>query len=90
MLFLFPFFGLMTVLMHDQPDVSRKTEILSGLLAYTWAYGPVIWIICLILAVIEFKRRKREKRLTLYKRISWLTWGPHILSWLLFFVIGSR
>ncbi len=80
--FAWPFIGLMTAFAYDEPTVPAYFEIIRILLMVTLVLIPVVWIVALVLAIIETRKRNREKWLKYYALAPYWAAGAHLLVWI--------
>ncbi|MEZ5413845.1 MAG: hypothetical protein R3F03_05965 [Opitutaceae bacterium] len=86
--FIWPAIMLAGIMLTDAPDVPLRTDILRQIAAYSAMLPPPIWLVALILAIVESKRKKRQKLLRAYAIAPYAAAGIHGLSLVALFTLA--
>ena len=76
-------------MLMDQPDVPLRTEILRRFAVYSALLTPLVWLVSLILAVVETRRRKRQRLLRIYTVAPYAAAGFHVFTLVALFTFAK-
>lgn len=86
-LVVWPFVMLAGVMLMDAPEVPLAAEVVRRIAAYSAILTPVVWIVALVLAVIEAKKKKRPIVLRACAAAPYAAAGLHAFSLVVLFTL---
>ena len=87
--FVWPAVMIAGIMLTDAPNVPLRTEILRQIAAYSAMLPPPVWVVALILAIVETRRKNRPKFVRAYAVAPYAAAGIHALSLVALFTFAK-